>query len=283
MPFETINDVDIYYEIHGPSGAPPLVCIEGWGYSLWMWFRQIPDLKEKCRCIVFDNRGVGKSSKPDYPYTMDLFAGDTVGLMERLGIKRAHFFGISMGGYIAQQIAVSHPERVKSLILASTSFGGPNAVIAEKRVQAMMFAIPTETLSVEQAMEMRHSVTYSPQFLKDNKPLLKQIQRWREQNPQPLYARGNQAAATVEFNVEEELGQVSVPTLIVHGTNDLIVPPQNAEMLADKISTSRLVLIEGGPHLTFIEYYEKFNNAVLSFVNEVERESFTPEPKRTVI
>ena len=67
MPYETINDVDIYYEIHGPADAPPLVLIEGWGYSSWMWFRQIPALKERYRCIVFDNRGVGRSSKPEFP------------------------------------------------------------------------------------------------------------------------------------------------------------------------------------------------------------------------
>jgi 3-oxoadipate enol-lactonase len=147
----------------------------------------------------------------------------------------------------------------------------------------LMFAIPTETVTAEQAMEMRHSVTYSPQFLLENKGLLKQVQQWREQSPQPLYARGNQASAAAEFNVEAELGQVDFPTLILHGTGDLIVPPRNAELLAKKISTSKLVLIEGGPHLTFIEYYEKFNNAILTFIDDVEKGSFSPEPKRTVI
>ncbi|MFX1253920.1 MAG: alpha/beta fold hydrolase [Promethearchaeota archaeon] len=283
MPYETIKDVNIYYEIHGPSEAPPLVCIEGWGYSLWMWFRQIPVFKKRYKCIIFDNRGVGKSSKPDYPYTMKMFADDTFGLMKALDITNAHILGISMGGYIGQQIAISYPEKVRSLILASTSFGGPNAILANDKTMASMFAIPTETLSKEQAMAMRYSVIFSSQFIQKNELLIKQIQKWRDQNPQPLYARGHQASASLGFNAEAEVKQISSPTLILQGDSDLVMPPKNAEMLADRISTSKLTLIKGGPHLSFIEYYDKFNNAVMNFIDEVENGTFSSEPKRLVI
>ena len=283
LPYETVNDIDIYYEIHGPSDAPPLVCLEGWGYSLWMWFRQIPVFKERFKCVVFDNRGVGKSSKPDYPYTMEMFANDTVGLMDALNIPDAHILGISMGGYIAQQVAISHPEKVRSLILASTSFGGPNSIIADDRTFAMMFAIPTETLSNEQAMNMRYSVVFSPQFLKEENALVNQIQEWREQNPQSLYARGHQASATADLKLQNAIGAIKIPTLILHGESDLVVPPKNGEMLAEAISTSRLALITNGPHLSFIEFYQKFNDEVMSFIDEVENGKFTPTPKRKVI
>ena len=123
MPYATIGDTNIYYETHGPPDAPPLVLIGGWASYRWIWFRQIPTLKAKYKCIVFDNRGSGRSSKPDIPYTMEMLAGDTVGLMKALNIENAHVLGISMGGMIAQQVAISNPEKVRSLILVSTHFG----------------------------------------------------------------------------------------------------------------------------------------------------------------
>ena len=103
MPYATIGNVSIYYEIHGPHDAPPLVLIGGWASYRWIWFRQVPTLKAKFKCIVFDNRGAGRSSKPDIPYTMEMFAADTVGLLDTLNIEKAHVLGISMGGLIAQQ------------------------------------------------------------------------------------------------------------------------------------------------------------------------------------
>lgn len=285
LPYESVKDVKIYYEIHGPSEAPPIVWIAGWGNSYWLWFRQIPAFKEQYRCIIFDNRGAGRSSKPDYPYTMSMFADDTVGLMDALSIDSAHIVGVSMGGFIAQQIAVSYPQKVQSLVLISTHFGGPNAVVADKRTMAMMFASPTETLSMEQALEMRYSVAYSPQFLRENRPLLKQIQEWNEQNPQPVFARMHQAAASIgsAFNLEEEVKQISTPTLILQGAKDLMIPPRNAEMLTKNISTSKLVLLEGGPHLSIFEQYDKVNNVILAFLGEVDKGQFTPEPKKQVI
>jgi len=119
MPYATIGDIDIYYEIHGPPDAPPLVLIGGWASYRWIWFRQVPAFKEKYKCIVFDNRGAGKSSKPDYPYTMEMLAADTIGLLDALDIKNAHILGVSMGGMIAQQIASSYPEKARSLIIGS--------------------------------------------------------------------------------------------------------------------------------------------------------------------
>jgi 3-oxoadipate enol-lactonase len=132
---------------------------------------------------------------------------------------------------------------------------------------------------------MRYSVAYSPQFRKENKALLKQIQEWVERNPQPIYARLHQAAATTvsAFNLEEKVKQITAPTLIIQGTGDLMVPPKNAEMLANNISTSRLVLIEGGWHMSIFEHYDKINNEILIFMDEVEKKSFSPKPKRKTI
>jgi pimeloyl-ACP methyl ester carboxylesterase len=202
---------------------------------------------------------------------MEMFASDTVGLLDALDIESAHILGISMGGCIAQQIGISYPEKVRSLIIVSSIFGGPNVITADKRTLAMMFASPTETLSKDQAMAMRYSVAFSSQWLKDNQSLIQQIQEWRDQIPSPLYARGHQAAATAGFNAQNELSQITAPSLILHGDSDLIVPPKNSEMISAAIPSSRLKFIEGGHHLSFIEHHEEFNTAVMSFIDEVER------------
>ena len=268
MPIVTLKDVKIYYEIHGPENGPPLLLFEGWGYDSWMWFRQIPEFKQRYKCIVVDNRGVGKSSKPEYPYEMSMFADDALGVIDYLHIDKVHVLGISMGGYIAQQFALSYPNRVLTVTIASSSFGGPNAILATNDTLSKMFALPTETLSIDQAYNMRMSVVASEYWLKDNKKLTDQIVFWREQNPQPASAKLNQAHASSTFNVEDKVDSISVPTLIIHGDSDLVVPPKNASMLHEKIANSKLVLIEQGHHWSFIERYREFNKAVLEFLDK---------------
>ncbi|MHA1575976.1 MAG: alpha/beta fold hydrolase [Candidatus Thorarchaeota archaeon] len=271
MPYVTMGDIDLYYEIHGPPDAPPLVLIGGWASYRWIWFRQIPSFRGKYRCIVFDNRGAGKSSKPDYPYTMEMFAADTVGLMEALGIENAHILGISMGGLIAQQIAISYPEKVRSLIIASSHFGGPNHIPMDDKTMALLIAIPTETISREQAREMRLEATFSSQFLQENKAIMEQIGAWAEKHPTPVFAQVHQSSATSAFNAEVEVKKITAPTLILHGGNDRAVPTKNGELLAGSISTSRLKIIEDASHFVIIEKYEEFNNEVMNFIDEMER------------
>lgn len=268
MPYIVLKDVKIYYELHGPENGTPLLLFEGWGYDSWMWFRQIPEFSKEYKCIVVDNRGVGKSSKPDYPYEMQMFANDALAVLDHLKIKKTHVLGISMGGYIAQEFVISYPEKVISLIIASSSFGGPNAIKASDDVQAKLFASPTETLSNDQAYQMRMSVVVSKEWLHQNKKLMDEIRVWREQNPQPIYASVNQAHASSVFNVEDKVGSIKVPTLIIHGSSDRVVPPKNAQLLHDKIQKSKLVFIDNGQHWSFIEQFNEFNQNVLDFLEE---------------
>ncbi|MFW9962814.1 MAG: alpha/beta fold hydrolase [Candidatus Sifarchaeia archaeon] len=271
LPYAPVGDIEIYYEIYGSQDAPPLVLIGGWASFRWIWFRQIPTLMKKYKCIVFDNRGAGKSSKPDYPYNMEMMAADTVGLLDALGVERAHILGISMGGLIGQQIALSYPEKVHSLILVSTHFGGPNHIPIPDDVVALLVALPTETISYEQAREMRYRATFSPQFIAENKELMEQIDEWVQQHPAPLYAQVHQSSATAEFDSESELKNITAPTLILQGANDFTILPKNAELLAERIPNSKLQFIEGAAHFVIIEKYEEFNQEVMSFIDEVEK------------
>ena len=268
MPYVTLDDVKIYYEVYGPEFGQPLLLLEGWGWYSWMWFRQLPELSKKYRCIVVDNRGVGKSSKPDYPYEMKMFAKDAIGILDHLNIQKAYVLGISMGGYIAQEFVLDYPERVLSLILVSTTFGGPNAVEADYETMTKIYAIKTETISFEQAYQMKMSVLASKEWIDNNKKITDQIRIWIYQNPQPISANLNQSHARTGFNVEEKLSSISQPTLIIQGDSDLVVPPKNAELLHEKIPNSKLVMIEKGQHWSFITHYQQFNQIVMEFLEK---------------
>ena len=119
MPTVRVGDINIYYEDYGKG--EPLLLIAGWGTDLSCWLSQIPEFSTKYRVIAFDNRGAGRTDAPDEPYSFRMMADDAVGLLDALGIGQAHILGVSMGGCIAQEIAIEHPERTKSLILAATT------------------------------------------------------------------------------------------------------------------------------------------------------------------
>jgi len=119
MPTVKVGDINMYYEIHGEG--EPLLLTAGGGMGLAGWARQTPEFSEKYRVIVFDNRGAGRTDAPDTPYSIEMMADDTAGLLDALGIEKAHILGLSMGGMIAQEFALKYPQRVKSLILATTT------------------------------------------------------------------------------------------------------------------------------------------------------------------
>ena len=169
MPYVTLADINIYFEIHGRESDPPLLLLEGWGYDSWMWFRQIPELSKKFKCIIVDNRGIGKSSKPDYPYEISMFANDAIGVLNYLHIQKTHVLRISMAGFIAQEIGLSFPERVFSLIIVSSSFGGPNSIQASNETLTKMLTTPSESISNEEAYNIRMSVVASKEWLQGNK------------------------------------------------------------------------------------------------------------------
>lgn len=122
LPRLRVNGIDLYYEKHG--SGPPLLLIAGLGCATWMWWRTIPGLSRHFRLIAFDNRGVGESDKPDEPYSMRMMADDAAGLLRALKIEHADVLGISMGGYVAQELALAHPELVRCLIMGATGVNG---------------------------------------------------------------------------------------------------------------------------------------------------------------
>src|SRR5262245_23183263 len=139
MPRQRVGDIEIYYEVHG-DGPRTLTMIRGLGSNLTAWYEQMPELARRFRVVVFDNRGAGRTDKPDAPYTIAQMADDTAGLVAALGIQRTALLGISMGGMIAQEFALKYPTLLSCLILGCTFFGGTDTVRPAPEVTEALIA-----------------------------------------------------------------------------------------------------------------------------------------------
>jgi pimeloyl-ACP methyl ester carboxylesterase len=258
-----VNGIDLYYEIHGEG--PNLALIEGLGYHSWMWYRQIPSFSRHFRMLVYDNRGVGLSDKPPGPYAHTENAADLAGLLDYLGWERTHVLGVSMGGFIAQEFALAHPARLDRMVLVATGFGGAHMVpLPAEAVRALT---PDPTLSPEEKIRSAMPLAFSsPSWVQEHVSEFELMVAWRLEMPQPPQAAIAQAMAGLTFDVEARLGEIEAPTLVIAGTEDHVVPPANAELLAAALPHARLDLIRGAGHLVQIEEADRFNQDVIAFL-----------------
>jgi len=257
-----VNDIQMYYEEHG-TGQPVLL-IQGLGYPSKMWFLQIPELAEQYRTIVFDNRGVGQSDKPDEEYSVRIMASDAAGLLRALDIKKTHVVGVSLGGYIAQELAMSQPDLADRLVLMATSCGGPRYVEMTKELWeevASLASLPPEEI-VRRGMALAATET----FYKENQHLIDRSVSIRLENPQPLYAFSRQFAAGSNFDSSQRAHLITQPTLIMAGAQDRVMPLTLTEELAKKIPGARLVVYPDAAHLLFLEKAQDVNRGILDFL-----------------
>ncbi len=264
MPTIHANGIELYYESHG-SGEP-VVMIGGLGADTFLWFRQTPELCRYFQVIVFDNRGAGRSDKPEEPYTIPMFAADTAGLIRALGFPRAHVLGASLGGLIAIEFALSYPELLDRLVLASTSFGGPHAVPTPQATFAAM--ISGRSGDPETDIRNNFKLFTSEGWQAGHPEIVDEYVAWRVAHPQPVAAYQRQAMAAPAYDAEDRVGQIAAPTLILAGEEDRVVPVENARLLAAKIPNARLRTFPGGGHAFNIEMDEAFNAAVTEFLME---------------
>ena len=220
MPSVRVGDIDVYYEIHGEG--PPLVMIGGLGVDLTL-FRPLTELLARSfRILTFDNRGSGRTDKPDIPYSIPMMAEDTVGLMDALGLRRAHVLGISMGGRIAMELAAEHPSRVDRLVLLSTAATGTGR---------LRMSLPARILGLAKRLHLVRGAD--------------EIQR------QPHYAYHHQLVASTTYDGAERLAAIEAPTLILHGRRDRSMKPTAALATRVGIRDSEIEFFRGG-HLFFL-------------------------------
>jgi len=253
------NGTRLYWDEKG--AGEPLLLIMGLGYSLEMWFRPRPLLAQHFRTIAFDNRGVGKSDVPSGPYTMAAMAADAAAVLDAAGVDSAHVFGISMGGMIAQEFALNFPGRVKSLVLGCTSCGGRNAARAEDRVLQIIVARASMTLD-DSARAMQPFVYDAGT---PHERIAEDLEVRRRSYPTPVGYMG-QLAAIFGWTSFDRSKEIRVPTLIVHGESDQLVPAENAHILQRQIPESRLVMLPRASHIFTSDQPEAAHRAILQFL-----------------
>jgi 3-oxoadipate enol-lactonase len=241
----------LYYELHGSADEPAIVLLEGLGGDLPGWRRNIPRLATELRVVAYDLRGNGRSDAPDESMTMSTFVDDSLALLDHLGIGRAHFYGQSFGGMIAQELGLTHPERVRTLILAGTHPGGEHVV---------------QVLDAKVPKDKPHLALYSPRFVEEHPEHVADDLRVGAHNPQPPHAGRRQRKAMQEFDSYDRLPELRLPVLVLHGMQDRIVAPENARVLAERIPGAELVLLEDAGHVYHSEQPSAADAAVLDFV-----------------
>ncbi|MGA8439181.1 MAG: alpha/beta fold hydrolase [Candidatus Sulfotelmatobacter sp.] len=258
MSFVENQGAKLYWDEQGRG--EPVLLIMGLGYPSSLWHRARPVLSEHFRTVAFDNRGVGLSDVPPGPYAIATMASDAAAVLDAAGVFRAHIFGVSMGGMIAQEFALQYPARTGSLILGCTSPGGPSAVRAERKVSDILMA---RGMTLEQAREAIVPYIYdaaTPREKIDEDLSLRR--KWLAS----MEGYTAQLQAIPAWEGYSRIAQITSPTLVLHGKSDALVPYANGELIATLIPGAKLVLIEHASHLFLTDQPEVAHQEILAFL-----------------
>jgi pimeloyl-ACP methyl ester carboxylesterase len=268
MPRVFANGINIHYEAQGEG--TPLVLIAGLGYPAWQWHRMMPYLAKDFQVIAFDNRGVGGTDKPAGPYTAKLLADDTAAFLDALNIGSAVVMGHSMGGFIAQELALSYADQVSKLILSSTNFGGPHHVPVTPEAMAVLSDMTSDPIT---RFKNGLVVSTGPGFADRHPEIIQEWLEWRLTNPLDL--TGYQAQMAIGLSLiseaasfENRLTEIQIPTLILFGAHDKVVPPVNADLLAVRIKNSKVVILPDAGHFFPMEVPQAAAQEIINFVKQ---------------
>lgn len=257
LPVMITQNTSIDYDVHGEG--PPLVLIGGLGFGRWGWFRQIPALSRHFRTITFDARG-----ERELKDGVGDLAADVVALLDHLNLRKAHVLGTSLGGFVAQELALKRPDLVEGLVLVCTSYGRGGPETMSPWALGDMLGLPS--LSVERAVRRGLETATSEAYRAEHPEEFERIVRWRLADSPSLSAYYEQMRAGARFNISREVGSITSPTLVIHGAEDRYVPVANAAALAEAIPGARLRVLDNAGHLVFIERFADVNREVVTFL-----------------
>jgi pimeloyl-ACP methyl ester carboxylesterase len=256
MPQVQVGDVNLNYEVRG--GGDPLLMVMGLGGSSAEWSPALVDeLARSFRTIIYDNRGTGRSDKPDIPYSLEMFAADAIAILDALKIDRVHLFGVSMGGMIAQELALRYAPRLQTLTLGCTTCGGKNAVAPPPESLKLLTA-PRAGLSDEELIRRGWPLAYTPSYIQNHRADLEAGMARQLAHPTPAFVVKRHLEATYALKTHDRLPEIKTPTLVVTGAKDVLIPARNSEIIAKRIPGAKLHVIPDSGHAFFNETPREF-------------------------
>ena len=259
-----INGVELAYELRG-AGAP-IVMIHGAQGDQSMFAGMATEFAANYRVLTFDQRGSGLSEKPDLPYSMAMFADDTAALMDHLKMSPAHIIGVSMGGMIAQEFALRHPNKVRSLVLGCTTPGGPQSIRAGGG--ALASAYSTKPMTAEERGKALAEAAFTKGYLAKHPDIISSMIESRRSRPIDTTGFAHRMKAASEHNTYDRLGEIRCPTLVITGKDDALISWENSGILAERIKGAEEVILEPAGHCFWLEQPEKSRDAIARFIRK---------------
>lgn len=262
-----VKDFEMYYEDTGKG--TPLVLIHGVGGDSTEWSEVAPEMSKEVRCIAVDLRGHGKSEKPDMPYTQDMFADDVAALLDILKISKAYICGISMGGFVAQKMALTHPEKVDGLILIDTTPRMPTKTIQVAGAWGKAFA----EKGLQAYIDAEIKDIFHPMFARRHQDAVKIFADSMKTREAKTTARVQQGYMKSPPVMEKDIKKIKVPTLIIHGEEDQVVPAEEAALMHREIQNSQIAIIPFAGHGALMERPDYFIDLMLYFIEESKKKT----------
>jgi pimeloyl-ACP methyl ester carboxylesterase len=260
------GEINLEYYVEGDG--PPLLLIRGLGAQCSTWGEPfLAPLRERFRVVRFSNRGTGLSDKPDGAITVRTLADDAASLLDALGIERAHVFGVSLGGMIAQELALGHPDRVMGLVLGCTFVGGEHAIQPSQETRAAL--MPDPKLSREDQIRRTWPLLMTERSIERHRDFIEEMLALDAKTPTPPATIIQQMTAVQTFDTYDRLPTINKPTLIIHGDADALIPDENARVIAGRIPGSRTEIIRDAGHMFFWEYPKETASLLISFLAPV--------------
>ena len=256
------GEIEMAYQVSG--AGHPLVMIQGLTANMDWWDPWFIDrLSQRYRVVTFDNRGAGRTEGPEGDFSVAQFADDTALLMDALGIEQAFVLGYSMGGMIAQELALRHPDKVEKLVLCATNCGPSGSVNASREILARLV---DRSGTPEELVDRFVTLMFDRGFLAENTDMLDEFKRRCVIAPTSDHDAARQMMATITFDTFDRLGDIGVPTQVICGEEDILIPAENSRIIAGAVPGALLTEYPGAGHGFLFQCRDEFVADVLEFL-----------------